>query len=97
MDFNRKEMFGSDYLKICGIFKNYRLNTAHAENWKGILITSDEFIRGMELGTNQTIRKKTIGTQTESYCQRSPSLFSSIDSQATFFDSQATFYTSPNK
>lgn len=64
MDFNKQKGWHHDYNRIIQLLKDYRGEKVYEGNWRGFKVTTDEFIRGLEVGTYQTIRKKDVSTQT---------------------------------
>lgn len=63
--------YGSDYSKASHVFNSYRHERVTEGNWRGCLLTSTEFARGIDIGTKNTARVRSIGTQTDAE-QRSP-------------------------
>lgn len=55
----------NEYKEICKIFLSYKHRAIREGNWCGTELYSDEFLRGLILGTRQSVRVKTIATQTD--------------------------------
>lgn len=79
LDFNSKDAYMNDYKEIVRTFAPYRNKTVKEGGWRGVMVSSPEFLRGLNIGSHQTIRVKEASTQTGDdavdFCP-SPSVFS---------------------
>lgn len=60
-----KSAYRGDYRHICDILRSYNIGVIHEGGWRGLLLTSGEFLRGLIIGTRQTVRMRDASTQTD--------------------------------
>lgn len=64
MDMGKWDGYSIDYLKIVKIFHSYRYKPINFDGWRGFAVSTAEFVRALTIGTVQTVKRRTTGSQT---------------------------------
>lgn len=67
LDMSMWSGYSIDYMKIVKIFGNYRHKPVVMDGWRGFAVSTAEFVRALTIGDVQTIRKRTVSSQTEEH------------------------------